>query len=132
MHYAALADTSEVASFLVQQTGGFLGPGLPLMKLRNADGETPLLRAAATGHLQTIKYLLEQGSDLASRDTGNGNTVFHNAARNGRIWALHFFLTLASKHASPKEIATLIHVRSHIRLLIISVPNTFLIINKQM
>jgi hypothetical protein len=38
MHFAALAETPEVASFLLDRTGGFLGPGLPLIHLRNADG----------------------------------------------------------------------------------------------
>ena len=66
MHYAALADQPEVASFLMQQTQGMLGPGLPLMRLKNADGETPLLRAAATGHIPTIKYLLvSEGAELS-------------------------------------------------------------------
>lgn len=38
MHYAALAESPEVASFLMQETRGLLGPGLPLLALLNADG----------------------------------------------------------------------------------------------
>lgn len=74
MHFAALADTPEVANFLMQQTGGVIGPNLPLLALKNSDGETPLLRAAATGNLSTIKYLLEMGSRISAKDN-SGNTV---------------------------------------------------------
>ena len=61
LHHAALAEGPDVAAFILQQTGGVVGPGLPLVHLRNADGETPLLRAAAAGHLATIRLLVEQG-----------------------------------------------------------------------
>lgn len=38
MHLAALAETPEVANFLMQQTNGVIGPNLPLLALKNSDG----------------------------------------------------------------------------------------------
>ncbi len=107
-HHAALAEGSDVAAFLLQQTGGALpvaagaGAPIPLVHLCNTDGETPLLLAAGAGHLPTLKFLLEQGSDLAAADAANGQTAFHHAARSGRVWALHFLHAAAVRRWGPQ------------------------------
>lgn len=109
-HHAALADGPEVAAFLLQQTGSALpsaGPAtaaafmVPLVHLRNAEGETPLLLAAGAGHLTTLQFLLEQGSDVAAADAAIGQTAFHAAARQGKAWALHFLLHHAQRRLGP-------------------------------
>ncbi|CAM9264472.1 unnamed protein product, partial [Ectocarpus sp. 6 AP-2014] len=69
-----------------------------LLEARNAESETPLLRAAVGGNVAVVDALLEAGADVFAVDA-NQNTVFHNAARNGMLWALAFFLsTEATKH----------------------------------
>jgi len=106
LHHAALAPTPDVAAFVMQQTGGAVGGpgGLPMV--RNADGETPLLRAATAGHLATLKYLIEQGSDVTVTDTINGSTIFHNACRNDQLWALVYLVHAATQAVGSKEEVT--------------------------
>ena len=112
LHYAALAETAEVASFIMQQTNGVVllrgSTSVPLVHLRNQDGETPLLRAVAAGHLPTIKYLVEQGSVLTARDTRNGSTMVHNACRNGHMWALVYLVRAATQALSEDEVTRLL------------------------
>ncbi|CAN0203640.1 unnamed protein product, partial [Ectocarpus fasciculatus] len=63
-----------------------------LLEARNAESETPLLRAAVGGDVAVVDALLEAGADMFAVDASQ-NTVFHNAARNGMLWALAFFLS---------------------------------------
>lgn len=108
LHHAALAPTPDVAAFVMQQTGRAVsGPGgLPLVSFRNTDGETPLLRAATAGHLSTLNYLIEQGSDVTATDTTNGSTIFHNACRNGQLWALVYLVNAATQAVGSEEEVT--------------------------
>lgn len=108
LHHAALAPTPDVAAFVMQQTGGADGGpgGLPLVCCRDTDGETPLLRAATAGHLATLKYLVEQGSDVTAADTTNGSTIFHNACRNGQLWALVYLVHAATRRVGSEEEVT--------------------------
>jgi ankyrin repeat protein len=59
MHYACLAQTSEVMGFFHQQLRGMLTPELRLVDSINNAGETPLLRAMATGQMTVIKVWTE-------------------------------------------------------------------------
>ena len=74
--------------------------------------ETPLLRAAHNGHLQTVMYLVEQGADLNTVDLVRGlesavvsalllmlraplqgdNTALHWAAMRGHVEIVNFLL----------------------------------------
>lgn len=74
---------------------------VPLVHLRNVDGETALLLAAETGHLKTLQFLLAQGSDVTVADTHNAQTAFHGAARAGRVWALACLHAAAVQRLGP-------------------------------
>ena len=45
---------------------------------------TPLMGAAACGHLEVCRYLLEQGADRDKADSG-GYTPLHRAAMSGHL-----------------------------------------------
>jgi hypothetical protein len=62
MHYAALAESPEVASFLMQETRGLLGPGLPLLALLNADGTLRRMDRVATPPLHRCEAAFGKGS----------------------------------------------------------------------
>lgn len=47
--------------------------------------------------------LQESGSSLLASDHGNGNSVLHNAARNGHLWALTYLLRAAARAGMDKE-----------------------------
>lgn len=55
MHYACLANNSEVMAFFHQQLRGMLTPEIRLVDSVNNAGETPLLRAMSTGQMTVIK-----------------------------------------------------------------------------
>ncbi len=55
IHFAALADTTEVVGFFMQQTKGFLTSSLRVVDSRNHAGETALLRAMTTGVIPVAK-----------------------------------------------------------------------------
>ncbi|GMH47500.1 hypothetical protein TrVE_jg4874 [Triparma verrucosa] len=93
VHYAVLADTFEVLDFIMQQTGGYDTMKKKLIDSRNADEETPLLRAVTRGNMNMIKALIRYGADLGAIDS-NKNTIIMNAAKNGHMWIIHFLLSL--------------------------------------
>ncbi|CAM9308665.1 unnamed protein product, partial [Scytosiphon promiscuus] len=115
LHYACLSDSPELIRFLLRKAAG-TASGLAngrrgdyednrlqrlaksrMLEARNAAWETPLLRAAVGGNVAVVQTLLDEGADITAAD-GSQNTVFHNAARNGRLWAVAFFLSFeASK-----------------------------------
>lgn len=96
LHFAAVSSSTEVINFFLTQTNGLLAPSVPLVTATNADGETPLLRAACMGYIPTLQCLLDNGSSILATDD-QGNTVLHNSARNGHLWAVHFLLDYAAK-----------------------------------
>lgn len=75
---------------------------MPLVHLRNADAETALHLAAETGHLQTLDFLLAQGSDVTVADTDTTQTAFHAAARAGRVWAFACLRLAATARLGPE------------------------------
>ncbi|CAG2254474.1 unnamed protein product [Mytilus edulis] len=54
---------------------------------------TPLLYAADIGHLEIVKYLVENGSDKEARDTGRGRTPILWAAQEGHLATLQYLVT---------------------------------------
>ena len=99
LHFAALcaSGSSEVVDFLFQQTQGVDLYKKKLVDSRNADDETPLIRAATKGNPDMLKCLIRNGADLGAMDA-NLNTVVANLARNGHLWPLHFVLSLCPPH----------------------------------
>ncbi|KAK3593681.1 hypothetical protein CHS0354_013578 [Potamilus streckersoni] len=69
LHIAACLSIPQVVDTLLQN-----GSKISLQSRRK--GETALVIAASTGHLETINLLLERGSDIRDRDT-MGHTVLH-------------------------------------------------------
>ena len=50
----------------------------------DAHGCTALHWAAGSGHIACVKYLVSQNLDPSQKQTTNGRTPLHYAARNGR------------------------------------------------
>jgi len=59
--------------------------------LRNY-GITPLLRAAHSGHLDIVKWLLDEGGSLMSETDNDGVTVVHYAASKGHVELVKWLL----------------------------------------
>src|SRR5919106_3396365 len=56
-----------------------------LARSRDAHGSTPLHAAAARGHHQVVRLLLQQGADPNARDAGDNATPLHFAAGGGHV-----------------------------------------------
>lgn len=104
MHYAALADNSEVMGFFNQQTRGMLTPEIRLVDSRNELGETPLLKAATKGVIVVMKALIDEGSDLFARDSA-GSTIFIILVRNGHLWCLNYIHSYMKSKYGSKRVA---------------------------
>jgi ankyrin repeat protein len=65
MHYACLAQTSEVMGFFHQQLRGMLTSEIRLVDSVNHAGETPLLRAMTTGQMTVIKVRGKRKGDFS-------------------------------------------------------------------
>lgn len=98
LHYAALAETTEVMTFIFGQTKGFYTPEVRLVDTRNNQGETPLLKATTIGKISVVKTLLEEGSDpFVTSDSGD--TAFITLAKFGHLWAFHYlFVHIRDKY----------------------------------
>ncbi len=58
---------------------------------RNRDNNTPLLLAAANGHLRIVEYLLDNGASIEDRNN-KGDTALHAAAENGHVAVVELLL----------------------------------------
>lgn len=76
----------------LQQVESFLNKGDPInLEEEDADGRTPLMRAAASGNVTIIKLLVENGAKIGTRNNV-GFTAFSCAASAGQIDSLKWFL----------------------------------------
>ncbi|CAM9912553.1 unnamed protein product [Choristocarpus tenellus] len=127
LHYGALSDNPELIHFLLRKArkrgrGGIWMSGrddsatestpqcslptplvgasevITFLESKNDAGETAFLRSAVKGDVGVLKAFLDAGANLHVTDSV-GNTVLHNAARNGKLWALAFCIAAA---AEPK------------------------------
>jgi ankyrin repeat protein/L-ascorbate metabolism protein UlaG (beta-lactamase superfamily) len=62
-----------------------------LIDARDREGETPLHKAAAAGHVEIVEYLLSQGADIEALNNDNQNPLFH-AAYYGKAPAVQLLL----------------------------------------
>ena len=114
-HFAALADVPEVLGFLQQQVRSRHNAAQGSRRLvdaRNNAGETPLLRAASTGKIPTLKYLLDEGSDPFATDL-QGNTVFIVLARCGHLWGIHFVFSVLYEGYGPQATSDFLSATDH-------------------
>ena len=63
---------------------------------------TPLMRAARTGDLTTLRRLLDGGADPYERDILNGWTPLFHAIHKGQIDAVRLLL---DRHVNPNQVA---------------------------
>jgi len=83
LHWAAAQGDLELVKSLVEE-------GKTPVDIRDRDGRTPLLVAAAGGKTAVIGYLVSQGADLGALDKA-GRTALHAAAREGWGNVIAFF-----------------------------------------
>jgi ankyrin repeat protein len=83
VHWAAAQGDLELVKALVEE-------GKTPVDIRDRDGRTPLLVAAAGGTTTVIGYLVSQGADLGAVDKA-GRTALHLAAREGWGNVIAFF-----------------------------------------
>lgn len=84
LHCAACAGHLEVCKYLVEELGGDAN-------MTGAEGMTPLMAAAQSGDVSTVKYLLGRG-DLMKADE-KGRTALHHAAGAGSSKVTEFLLS---------------------------------------
>jgi ankyrin repeat protein len=60
------------------------------VNVTDLGGNTPLMRAADNNHIETVKYLLDNGADINIRDI-NGLTVQQKTSLRGHIEMLRLF-----------------------------------------
>jgi ankyrin repeat protein len=53
--------------------------------------KTPLFNAVNSGNLATVKYLIEQGTDINAKDYKNETPLFH-AVKNGNLKVIKYLL----------------------------------------
>ena len=62
----------------------------------NNKGVTPIMFAAAAGHLDVLRYLYTSGANLTALDnTGSSPWLF--AARHGKVDVMRYILTLCGR-----------------------------------
>ncbi|KAJ1261328.1 hypothetical protein BS78_09G021000 [Paspalum vaginatum] len=85
LHFAASWDHLEVCKYLVEELGG--DPNVTAH-----EGMTPVMFAARSDAVSTLKYLLDHGGELMKPD-GEGLSVLHHAVSTGSCNATEFLLS---------------------------------------
>eukprot|EP01041_Mallomonas_annulata_P012445 gene12445-26184_t len=111
-HLACNSNSTEVLSFLYQQTKGNLHSGVRLIASLNNQSETPLMYAATKGHLPIIKALLDWKSDIYTVDS-NKMTVAMKAAKFKQIWVLNFILNFIKLNDGENHMNALLQQRDN-------------------
>ena len=94
LHFAADAGHRDIVLALVNK--------LADVDALDAYGDSPLMRAAASGHLPVVETLLAEGSLLNIRSADNGAFAIHLAARAG----CHEIVSVLLKQGADKDSLT--------------------------
>ena len=70
------------------------------VNVKNKNGHTPLMVAAAFGHVDAIKKLLEKKANVKMRDNNN-TSAMHFAARSGNIEIMKILTSQGLDYTSP-------------------------------
>lgn len=77
LHLAAAAGQAQIAGLLLDSGAA------PSLETFDADGCSPLMMAVQSGHLETVRTLLDRGADVNARAGPDGNTALRIAAADG-------------------------------------------------
>ncbi|KAM3328934.1 hypothetical protein ACQJBY_026184 [Aegilops geniculata] len=109
LHLTACEGHLEVCRYLVEELGGDVNaPGVGDV----AEGATPFMLSAQSGHVSTVKYFLDHGGDLVKGDN-KGRTVLHHAVCIGCCKVTEFLLSkgvpvdIDSGHGTPLYMAAI-------------------------
>ncbi|GJM88349.1 hypothetical protein PR202_ga04402 [Eleusine coracana subsp. coracana] len=91
LHCAACRGHLEVCKYLVEELGG--DPNMSVRERCPMEGMTPLMAAAQSGDVSTVKYFLNHGGDPMKTD-GKGRTVLHYAVCTGSCKVTEFLLSI--------------------------------------
>ncbi|KAK3135813.1 hypothetical protein QOZ80_5BG0423700 [Eleusine coracana subsp. coracana] len=91
LHCAACGGHLEVCKYLVEELGG--DPNMAVRERCPMEGMTPLMAAAQSGDVSTVKYFLDHGGDLMKTDQ-KGRTVLHYAVCTGSCKVTEFLLSI--------------------------------------
>ncbi|RFU31550.1 hypothetical protein B7463_g4759, partial [Scytalidium lignicola] len=78
------SDTSELLNYLSKEILRYFATSALSRNHRNISDETPLMRAATEGSLESVRTLLELGATVSVRNI-NGDTVIHCAVRRSKL-----------------------------------------------
>ncbi|XP_046584142.1 uncharacterized protein LOC124291244 [Haliotis rubra] len=95
IHYAAKAGHTEVIKLLLES--GKIGPNA-----QDDGGWTPIIWAAESQLITTVKYLISQGADPTVKDNEE-NTGLHWAAYAGSVAITEMFLDSGCEFDTPNE-----------------------------
>ncbi len=100
LHLASIKGHTNMMELLFENEDGIDSGDeiyLPL-ETQNKQGCTPFLLACASGQIEVIDLLLDQGASFHDRN-GEGNTAFHLASMNGKKEVLEYLLKMEWPHA---------------------------------
>jgi len=84
-HLAAFKGATDIVAY-------FAKTNRQILEMQNSVGSTPLHLAAFQGHLETVKQLVSDGSDIYAQNQDK-SIPFHIAAYRGDINIVEFFIT---------------------------------------
>ncbi|XP_048135025.1 putative ankyrin repeat protein RF_0381 [Rhodamnia argentea] len=85
LHFAAMDGNIELCKYLLEELKLEVNP-------KDVDGDTPLHHAVGFAHIETAKYLIDQGADPVIPND-KGMSVLHYSAGSGNIELMSFLLS---------------------------------------
>jgi ankyrin repeat protein len=98
IHLASHNGFSDVVQVLVKEAGADIN----YQHEDEDDYRTPLSQAAMGGHVETVRWLLENGADISISDKAQ-DCVFGSAAESGNLEVMNILLAAARERAARKS-----------------------------